>query len=66
MKDVVTFGPVARHSRRATIIAYAPVDDDSSVEFEIEWSGHLHRWVIVDAYNDVLINVHNDRRAPSN
>ena len=58
MNDAATSPAIAPHGRRTTILAYASSVDGSTIEFEIEWSGYLHRWVIVDAYNDVLVEMH--------
>lgn len=50
--------PTAPFGRRPKIRAYVPCDDGSTIPFEVEWSGYLQRWVIVDAFNGALIDLH--------
>lgn len=61
MEHAATCKPATMPHRPPPILAYANSDDGSPIEFEIEWSGYLQRWVIVDAYTDTLIKIHRDR-----
>ena len=48
----------APHHRPDKILAYALGDDGSPIQFDVEWSGRLQRWVIVDAFTGTLVAIH--------
>ncbi len=58
MQRAATSEPATVSPRPLPILAYAKSDDESPTEFEIEWSGFLERWIVVHAYTDALIDLH--------